>query len=265
MPTASKAFFLFHPPGNECSPTGAPTPLHPKENAMRRELEIRCVSTGTIRTEGPDGTRCELREVFLELDGAPARLQILESHDHDQHTRDVTVELDGICVRSRRGHDVRPPPTSTRHMPLDWLLAIAAWMRKGEHRTVSLWVRSMDPAALLSATPRQSVRRPATGPGVGRGHRDHAAASSGPAAAPRRRQVRDAGRRGGARCSRPGPPSGFPVAGQRAAPRSVMPRKAQMDADPSPCRAELDTFAKRRPIYFSCTPCGAGGSMPYSS
>ncbi len=129
---------------------------------MRRELEIRCVSTGTIRTEGPDGTRCELREVFLELDGAPARLQILESHDHDQHTRDVTVELDGICVRSRTGHDVRPPPTSTRHMPLDWLLAIGVWMRKGEHRTVPLWVRSMDPAALLSATPVRAcgTRRP---------------------------------------------------------------------------------------------------------
>ena len=119
---------------------------------MRRELEIRCVSTGTLRTEGPIGTRCELREVFLELDGAPARLQILESHDHDQHTRDVAVELDGICVRSRTGHDVKPPP-STAHMPLDWLIAMAEWMRKGERRTVPLWVRSMDPAALLSATP----------------------------------------------------------------------------------------------------------------
>ena len=119
---------------------------------MRRELEIRCVSTGTLRTEGPVGTRCELREVFLELDGAPVRVQVMESHDHDQHTRDVTIELDLISVRSRTGHDVREPP-STAHMPLDWLLAIAAWMRKGEHRTVSLWVRSMEPAALLSATP----------------------------------------------------------------------------------------------------------------
>ena len=92
----------------------------------------------------------------------PARLQVLESHDHDQHTRDVTVELDGICVRSRTGHDVRPPPTSTRHMPLDWLLAIAAWMRKGEHRTVSLWVRSMEPAALLNATPVTGSSRRST-------------------------------------------------------------------------------------------------------
>jgi hypothetical protein len=120
---------------------------------MRREVEIRCVSTGTIRTEGLAGIRCELREIFLELDGAAARVQIMDSHDRDQHTRDVTVELDGICVRSRTGHDVRQPPSSTRHMPLDWLLAIAAWMRKGEHRTVSLWVRSMEPAALLNATP----------------------------------------------------------------------------------------------------------------
>jgi hypothetical protein len=119
---------------------------------MRRELSIRCVSTGTIRAEGPVGTRCVLREVWLELDGAPARLQIMESYDRDQHTRDVTVELDGISVRSRTGHDVRPP-SSSGHIPLDWLLAIAAWMRKGEHRTVSLWVRSMEPAALLNATP----------------------------------------------------------------------------------------------------------------
>ena len=127
---------------------------------MRRELEIHCVATGSLRTEGPVGTRCELREIYLELDGAPARVQIMESHDHDQHTRDVTIELDLISVRSRTGHDVREPP-STVHMPLDWLLAIAAWMRKGEHRTVSLWVRSMKPEALLNATPvTGSSRRP---------------------------------------------------------------------------------------------------------
>ncbi len=127
---------------------------------MRRELEIRCVSTGTIRTEGPVGTRCELREIFLELDGAPARIQIMDSHDRDQHVRDVTIELDRISVRSRTGHDVKPPP-STAHMPLDWLIAMAEWMRTREQRTVPLWVRSMDPAALLSATPvRGGGRRP---------------------------------------------------------------------------------------------------------
>ena len=29
---------------------------------MRRELTIRCVSTGTVRTDSQDGAQCELRE-----------------------------------------------------------------------------------------------------------------------------------------------------------------------------------------------------------
>lgn len=125
---------------------------------MRRELTIRCVSRGTIRTEGPDGARCKLREIWLELDGVPARVQIMESCDRDQRTRDCMIELGPISVRSRTGHDVRPP-TSISRTPLDWLLRIAEWMRKGERRTVSLWVRSMDPAALLNATPATAGSR----------------------------------------------------------------------------------------------------------
>ena len=119
---------------------------------MRRDLTIRCVSRGTIRTEGPVRTRCNVREIWLELDGAPTRVQIVESHDRGQHTRDCTIELEGMSVRIRTRHDVKPP-TSVSHAPFDWLLRIAEWIRKGERRTVSLWVRSMDPAALLNATP----------------------------------------------------------------------------------------------------------------
>jgi hypothetical protein len=119
---------------------------------MRRELTTRCVSTGTIRADSPDGARCELRDVWLELDGAPAHVQIMETCDSGRRTRECTVEFDRIVVRSRTGHDVTPLTCASR-MPLDWLLTIAEWMRRGERRTVSLWVRSMDPAALLNAAP----------------------------------------------------------------------------------------------------------------
>lgn len=119
---------------------------------MRRELTIRCVSTGTVRTDSPDGTRCELRELRLELDGTPAHVQIMETDDRGERTRDCAVEFDRIAVRTRAGHDLTPPASMSR-APLDWLLAIAETMEEGESRTVSLWVRSMDLAALLHATP----------------------------------------------------------------------------------------------------------------
>ena len=119
---------------------------------MRRELEIRCLSTGTVRTDSSDGARCELRDVWLELDGTPAHVQIMESCDRDERTRDSTVDLGPISVRSRAGHDVNPP-VSPRRLPLGWLLSIAESLREGECRTVALWVRSMDLSALLRATP----------------------------------------------------------------------------------------------------------------
>ena len=119
---------------------------------MRRDLTIRCVSAGTIRTDSADEARCELHELLLELDDVPARVQILEARDRGQRTRDCTIEFDRIAVRTRAGHDV-VGPTEVSRTPLDWLLAIAESMREGERRTVALWVRSMDPAALLHATP----------------------------------------------------------------------------------------------------------------
>lgn len=119
---------------------------------MRRALMIRCVSSGTVRTEHPDGARCELRELLLELDGRPAHVQIVETCNRAQRTRDCTVEFDRIAVRTRAGHDLTPP-ASARRVPLDWLLAIAESMEEGESRAVALWVRSLDPAALLQATP----------------------------------------------------------------------------------------------------------------
>jgi hypothetical protein len=119
---------------------------------MRRDLTIRCVSTGTLRTDSPDGSRCALRELLLELDGVPARMQIMETRDGGQRTRDCMVEFDRIAVRSRAGHDV-VPPTEVSRTPLDWLFAMAESMKEGERRTLALWVRSMDPAALLHATP----------------------------------------------------------------------------------------------------------------
>jgi hypothetical protein len=119
---------------------------------MRRELTIRCVSTGTVRADSPDGARCELREWWLELDGIPAHARITESRDRGQCTRDTMVEFDRIVVRGRAGHEVGPPASPSR-LPLDWLLAIAESLAEGEHRTVSLWVRSLEPAALLHATP----------------------------------------------------------------------------------------------------------------
>ena len=127
---------------------------------MRRELTIRCVSTGTVRTDSPDGARCELRDVGLELDGAPTHVRIIETWDRGQRTRDTTVEFDRIVVRQRVGQDLAP---SLCRAPLDWLLAIAETMQEGERRTVPLWVRSMEPAALLHATPVSAIRctRPA--------------------------------------------------------------------------------------------------------
>jgi hypothetical protein len=119
---------------------------------MRRDLTIRCVSTGTLRTDTPDGARCALLELWLELDGVPARVQIMETRDRGQRTRDCMVEFDRIAVRTRAGHDV-VPATAVGRTPLDWLLAIAESMQEGERRTLALWVRSMDPAALLHATP----------------------------------------------------------------------------------------------------------------
>ena len=122
---------------------------------MRRELTIRCVSTGTVRTDSPDGARCELRDLGLELDGAPAHVRIIETWDRGQRTHDTTVEFDRIVVRHRSARDLASSP---RRAPLDWLLAIAESMQEGERRVVSLWVRSMAPAALLHATPVDAMR-----------------------------------------------------------------------------------------------------------
>lgn len=119
---------------------------------MRRELRIHCVSSGTVRTDSPDGARCELREWWLELDGAPAHARITETRDRGQRTRDTLVELDRFVVRGRVGNDLGPSAFPSRQ-PLDWLLTVAESMAEGDCRTVSLWVRSTDPAALLSATP----------------------------------------------------------------------------------------------------------------
>ena len=125
---------------------------------MRRDMTIRCVSTGTLRTDGPDGARCALRELLLELDGVPARVQIMETREHGQRTRDCMVEFDRIAVRTRAGHDVVPLAPVDR-TPLDWLLAVAESMKEGERRTLALWVRSMDLPALLHATPVTPGRR----------------------------------------------------------------------------------------------------------
>ena len=46
---------------------------------MRRELTIRCIAVGTVRTESPDGVRCELRDVSLEVNGGPAHVRIMET------------------------------------------------------------------------------------------------------------------------------------------------------------------------------------------
>jgi hypothetical protein len=129
---------------------------------MRRDLTIRCVSTGTVRTDGPDGARCVLREVSLELDGAPAHVRIMDTWDHGQRMRDTAVECDRISVRTRSGYDVVSPTPAARK-PLDWLIVIAESMKEGERRTVSLWARSMDPAALLNVAPvtARGLRMPA--------------------------------------------------------------------------------------------------------
>jgi hypothetical protein len=119
---------------------------------MRRDLTIRCVSTGTVRTDGPDSAHCVLREVSLELDGTPAHVRIVDSWDHGQRRRDTAVQLDRILVRSRAGYDIALPTPDARK-PLDWLIAIAESMTEGERLTVSLWVRSMDLAALLNVAP----------------------------------------------------------------------------------------------------------------
>jgi hypothetical protein len=127
---------------------------------MRRDLTIRCVSTGTVRTDGPDGVRCELRDIGLELDGAPAHVRIIETRDRGQCTRETLAEFDRIAVR-QRAHCA--PANAPARVPLDWLVAVAATMEQGESRTVSLWVRTMEPAALLHATPVSAIRctRPA--------------------------------------------------------------------------------------------------------
>jgi hypothetical protein len=124
---------------------------------MRRDLEIRCVSSVTVRSEGSGGARWELRERWLELDGAPAHVQILETRDHGERRRDRTVEFGRISVRSRVAHDAAPA-AGARRLPLDWLLSIVEAMEEGERRTVALWVRSPAPEALLHATPATESR-----------------------------------------------------------------------------------------------------------
>ena len=122
---------------------------------MRRELTIRCVSTGTVRTESADGARCELHDIGLELDGAPAHVRIVETRDGDQCTRDTLVEFGRAAVRQRASRNRADAPARA---PLDWLVEIAATMEEGASRTVSLWVRTPDPAALLHATPVTAMR-----------------------------------------------------------------------------------------------------------
>jgi len=137
---------------------------------MRRELTIRCVLAGTIETESPDGARTALRELWLELDGASAHVRIMETWDRGERTRDSTVEFDRIAVRTRTGHELDPPTPAARR-PLDWLIAMADSMVEGDCRTVALWVRSMDLAALVHATPvgGSASRAPAHAAGAGEG------------------------------------------------------------------------------------------------
>jgi hypothetical protein len=86
----------------------------------------------------------------------------LDSWDRGQRMRDTAVECSNILVRTRSGYDV-VSPTPDGRKPLDWLIAIAESMKEGERRTVSLWVRSMDLAALLNVAPvsARGLRMPA--------------------------------------------------------------------------------------------------------
>ena len=110
---------------------------------MRRELLVRCLAVGTLRTETPDGDWCELREVWLQVAELAACVRTMEGCEGGKHQVARTIEFAGTSVGYRPGE----------RAPLDWLASLAASMEEGEYSVVSVWVSSTRPHALLHATP----------------------------------------------------------------------------------------------------------------
>ena len=119
---------------------------------MKRDLKIRCVASGTVRADSPDGGSWLLRDVWLDVAATPAHVRILESSDGADRTVERTIRIGELCVRRRSGYGVSTESASAR-APFGWLFALAESMREGECREVSLWARSADLAALLHAVP----------------------------------------------------------------------------------------------------------------
>ena len=119
---------------------------------MKRDLKIRCVASGTVRADSPDGGSWLLRDVWLDVAATPAHVRILESSDGGDRTVERTIRVGEFCVRlpSGYGPDLESASALT---PFGWLFLLAESMREGESREASFWVRSADLAALVYAVP----------------------------------------------------------------------------------------------------------------
>jgi hypothetical protein len=110
---------------------------------MRRELLVRCLAVGTLRTEASDGAWCELREVWLHVAESAACVRTMECCEDGRYQVTRTIEFAETTVRHRPGE----------RAPLDWLASLAASMEEGEYSVVPVWVSPTRPDALLLATP----------------------------------------------------------------------------------------------------------------
>jgi hypothetical protein len=123
-----------------------------KENVVRRELLVRCLALGTLRTEAPDGTWCEVRHVWLQVADSAVCVRTMQSGERRQHRVERAIELDEVSVRHRPGERAL----------LDWIVSLAESIVEGEYSVVSVWVSSARPLALLHAIPADSCGSAAT-------------------------------------------------------------------------------------------------------
>jgi hypothetical protein len=154
MPHGIEGLFFSCTRGERLSPgPGAcGVPLHEKENAMKRDLKIRCVAKGTVRADSPDGGSWLLRDVWLDVAGTAAHVRMLESSDGADRTVERAIRIGEFCVRCHSGYGPDSESASTP-TPFGWLFLFAESMQEGECREASFWVRSADLAALVYAVP----------------------------------------------------------------------------------------------------------------
>jgi hypothetical protein len=104
---------------------------------------VRCLALGTLRTEAPDGTWCEVRHAWLQVVDSAVCVRTTECCEQGRHRVERTIEFDEVTVRHHPGERAL----------LDWLVSLAGSTAEDEYSVVSVWVSSPRPMALLSAIP----------------------------------------------------------------------------------------------------------------